>query len=262
MNVIKKIRPNWCRVPEPCVIDTKWNAGMVFTEEDDVDRTDIGWSLSQSFLANQSPIKDLIEVEDLLPTGESSNTKFAMILHNVLTENECNLILQSANEKQYTKALINISRGMQMYSPKHRKGLRCIVDCDFLSELLFIRTHKYIPKIPNMQLRNINERLRILCYSNGEDTFPAHCDGQYTRYLNHPYAGDQSQITLQLYLNTIPLVSDGGGTSLNQYHRIIQPKVGSVLIFTQPNILHEGLPLLTNGIKYTLRSEYMFSSVL
>ena len=259
---VSKARPSWCTVPEPNVIESDWKAGTMFRAEDDVDRTAIPWNIKGSILSHEDIPKTVpIKVEDLLPAGETTEVKFAKLLHGVLSEEECNTIIKLANEKGFTKALLNIGRGRQVYSPDSRKGQRCIVDCHILSKLLLERTQKHLPEMKGLSVRDLNERLRILCYSDGGDSFPAHCDGMYSRPMGHPNSRDRSLVTLQLYLNTIPSESDGGGTALNAFQKVAQPVVGSVLIFTQQNILHEGLPLVTNGIKYTLRSEYMYHEV-
>eukprot|EP01060_Flectonema_neradi_P006656 TRINITY_DN1451_c4_g1_i1.p1 TRINITY_DN1451_c4_g1~~TRINITY_DN1451_c4_g1_i1.p1 ORF type:complete len:278 (+),score=44.17 TRINITY_DN1451_c4_g1_i1:100-834(+) len=242
------------------MISGNLSPGMMFRASDDPDRTAVPWNIKDSILgAKDVPTKVPIRVEDLLPPGESNDQQFAMMLHGVLSEDECKTVINLANEKGFTEALLNIGGGKQVYAPDSRKGQRCIVDCKILSNLLLERTRDYLPKVAGGVLRDVNERLRILCYSDKGDSFPAHCDGMYSRPYGHPHDGDCSVVTLQLYLNTIPTLEDGGGTALNMYKTTARPVAGSVLIFTQRNILHEGLPLKTDGIKYTLRSEYMYT---
>ncbi|CAA7264488.1 unnamed protein product [Cyclocybe aegerita] len=98
----------------------------------------------------------------------------------------------------------------------------------------------------------INERLSFLKYGKG-NYFRGHCDGQ----LELP-DGRLSRVTLQIYLGE-ELV-EGGATRImggkDRYLDVL-PKKGRVLIFQQRNIYHSGEDV-TKGIKYTLRSDFMF----
>merc|ERR1712216_434055 len=72
--------------------------------------------------------------------------------------------------------------------------------------------------------------------------------------------GDISKVTLQVYLHDVP-ESFGGATTLfpstEEYKAKVQPRAGSVLLFTQ-DLPHEG-SLLSDGLKYTLRTEAMYT---
>ena len=66
-------------------------------------------------------------------------------------------------------------------------------------------------------------------------------------------------LTLQLYLNDVPLEAGGQTTFLDdaQRHRVpFEPRAGSALLFSQ-NLLHEG-SLLRAGHKYTMRTDVMY----
>ena len=69
---------------------------------------------------------------------------------------------------------------------------------------------------------------------------------------------ERSWWTLNIYLNTVA-VEDGGATVFleGEQETPVQPKEGAALLFFQPNLLHEGRPLL-RGEKWLLRSDVMF----
>ena len=101
-------------------------------------------------------------------------------------------------------------------------------------------------------MRSVNERLSFLRYHPG-DFFRPHKDGQLKLR-----DGRQSKVTLQIYLNEEGL--EGGATRIlgNSGRFIdIEPKVGRVLIFQQRGLLHSGQEV-TKGVKYAVRSDFMF----
>ncbi|KAF8151503.1 hypothetical protein B0H34DRAFT_727924 [Crassisporium funariophilum] len=102
-------------------------------------------------------------------------------------------------------------------------------------------------------LVGVNERLSFLRYGPG-NYFRGHCDGQ----LELP-DGRKSRVTLQIYLGDEAV--QGGATriygNLSERFVDIEPKKGRVLIFQQRGIWHSGEDV-TNGLKYTLRSDFMF----
>jgi hypothetical protein len=164
------------------------------------------------------------------------------------------------NAKSFTPALLNIGRGMQQLSPYVRDGHRVIVDSPELAAWLLEVLRPHLPaQLPDgSHLRELNERLRFLCYTPGQ-SFEPHFDGMYQRPRGHPRAGDRSKITIQLYLHDVPEHCGGAtrfitGGSDSVKH---QPEAGSVLLFTQ-DLEHEG-SLVREGIKYTLRTEAMYA---
>ena len=102
----------------------------------------------------------------------------------------------------------------------------------------------------------LNERLRFLRYEEG-DYFKPHLDGAYTR----PDQTEQSQITVQLYLND---GFEGGETTFfspcMKNKVAVVPKPGKVLIF-QHQLLHEG-SVLKSGQKYSMRTDVMYKTGL
>ncbi|KAF7597276.1 hypothetical protein BBP40_008118 [Aspergillus hancockii] len=137
------------------------------------------------------------------------------------------------------------------------------------------------------RLTRLNERLRFLKYEGGE-YFKPHWDAKYST----PDRKEKSFYTLHLYLNgdgkqdlrelmreqkgaergeeKVNLDAGGkllgGATSFipryeeEERQLRIFPKVGSVLVFQQENLLHGGDPVF-RGTKYTLRTDVMYQLV-
>jgi Rps23 Pro-64 3,4-dihydroxylase Tpa1-like proline 4-hydroxylase len=108
-----------------------------------------------------------------------------------------------------------------------------------------------------LDIHSVNERLSFLRYEPG-GFFEPHCDG-----LLKLQDGRNSRVTLQIYLSDEGL--EGGatriwGTEMKRFMDI-EPKIGRVLIFQQRNLLHSG-EKITKGLKYAMRSEFMFEEVL
>jgi hypothetical protein len=102
------------------------------------------------------------------------------------------------------------------------------------------------------EMIGLNPRLRVLRYQPG-DYFRPHYDNWFMR------DGTISLFTVMLYLNdgygggeTVFL--DDNDVKFKVPHR---GKVGSVLIFEQEELLHEGAEL-TSGEKYIVRTDIMF----
>jgi len=105
------------------------------------------------------------------------------------------------------------------------------------------------------KLVGLNERLSFLRYGQGH-YFRGHCDSQ----LELP-DGRKSRVTVQVYLGDAEV--EGGATRISQGRRNeeafvdIEPKKGRVLIFQQRGLFHSGEDV-TKGVKYALRSDFMF----
>jgi hypothetical protein len=186
---------------------------------------------------------------------------FARVVRGVLDEEHCAELIFRVNTKGFTPALINIGFGRQMLCPRSRDGHRVIVDCPKLASWLLEVLRPHLPEeLPDgYRLVDLNERCRILCYTPGQE-FPWHWDGCYERPPSHAHRGDESRITVQLYLHDVPRDAGGATAFRSSFGRMdqaaVQPRAGSVLLFTQ-DLEHEG-SLLVSGLKYTLRTEAMY----
>lgn len=261
--------------PAPNLIDMGWKEGQKFSAEADPDRTLQPFE-PPPFLARaaggrnaedgngedegiSADAPELVITPIQLP-WRNGEEYFACSVDNVLSASQCQQVISMANTKGFTPALLNVGYGRQMMSPGVRDGWRCIVDFPEFADFLLRRLRTVLPAVWHHEyhLRDINERLRILFYTPGQE-FEAHCDGCYPRPRGHPRQGDRSMITIQLYLNDVPAECGGATTFLGPRGEKLPycPRVGSVLLFSQ-NLLHEGSKLLKGG-KYTLRTEAMYS---
>lgn len=105
----------------------------------------------------------------------------------------------------------------------------------------------------------MNPRLSFLRYGPGH-FFKQHCDG-LNDLKDGPYP-QKSFVTLHLYLNDGRL--SGGATRFwsadKKNYLDVHPKVGRVLVFQQRMLIHSGEEV-TEGMKYTMRSDFMFEQV-
>lgn len=240
---------------------TNWRPGQRFQEQDDPDRTRQPWA-APAFIEEQDPreLQAKITVEELAVRNAKAGSCFAKVVRSVLSEENCAALLSKVNAKGFTPALLNVGMGQQQLRPEVRDGHRVIVDSPCFASWLLEVLRPHLPEqLPDgSRLEGLNERLRFLCYTPGQ-SFDEHFDGMYRRPHGHPKAGDRSVITVQLYLNDVPEELGGATTFDPSRAEAIgyQPEAGSVLLFTQ-NLSHEG-SLLRNGLKYTLRTEVMYT---
>lgn len=233
---------------------TGWHVNQRFTAADDPDRTRLPW-VPPKFVSFRDPGAQKVDVEEMKGPDHGS---FARVVRNILSEEDCAALIASVNMKGYTPALLNIGRGSQQLVPGARDGHRVIVDSTELAQWLFQVLLPYLPTVldDGSRLVELNERCRFLCYTPGQQ-FPAHCDGCFERLKGHPRAGDFSFVTVQLYLHDVPSSHGGATTFLLEGKPKHQPEAGSALLFTQ-DLMHEG-SLVERGLKYTLRTEAMYS---
>lgn len=159
---------------------------------------------------------------------------WAVVLDNVMTEEECNQLVAAAEATtngKWERALVNIGGGMQAMYEDTRKCGRIIWDDREIMEKLWARIESSVPEIHRLndwadvmgngpvkrketwKMTRLNERGRYLKYVGGEyfkrthslfeDSFSytkhttAHCDGAYET----PDRKERSYFTLHLYLN-------------------------------------------------------------
>lgn len=255
-----------CALEPPRFHETDWKVGQVFTSRDDPDRTQLPWQ-PPGFALNPTTGRGRkgqrrgreVRVEDLvLPDNMRARGSFARVVRGALTQEECAALIAQVNAKGFTPALLNVGMDRQQLMPVVRDGHRVVVDSKELADWLLEVLRPHLPEqLDNGRcLIELNERLRFLCYTPGQ-SFDAHLDGNYRRPQGHPRAGDQSQITVQLYLHDVPEGNGGATTFFPGRASAVkhQPEAGSVLLFTQ-DLEHEG-SILTAGLKYTLRTEVM-----
>lgn len=208
--------------------------------------------------------------------------RYAAILDNVLTSEECAALLAAAESQtngQWERASINTGGGQQAVYSDVRKCGRIILDDREIAARIWSRCAPHLEEILRLESRplvtglrpfrakevwtmtRLNERMRVLRYEGGE-YFKAHCDATFQT----PDTKERSYFTLHLYLNdetsvdVVPLLEGGatrfevmGGTG----HLDVNSKIGRVLCFQQRDLLHSGADVI-EGTKITLRTDIMF----
>jgi hypothetical protein len=103
---------------------------------------------------------------------------------NVLTQSECDAIIERSEKAGFEPALLDVGYGQEIYVPEKRDSDRVIVDDkDFAAEL-YARLEEFVSHNSGLTGRykatGLNERMRILRYKPGH-VFAAHSDGAYER---------------------------------------------------------------------------------
>mmetsp|Transcript_3009 Transcript_3009/g.6562 ORF Transcript_3009/g.6562 Transcript_3009/m.6562 type:complete len:1062 (-) Transcript_3009:140-3325(-) len=227
---------------------------------------------SRIFLKNQVVPREIVVEnlsDQLLPIIGSY--KFAVMLHSVLTPEECSELIDRAEENGFEDASIYDRRT----NKAHRDCKRCVIDdlslagnwyeriSDALKDTPFERRLMTAPWINTRNTGNvhravgINERLRLLKYRQGQ-FFHSHNDAVFVRGSDSgERAGETSSLSAHIYLNQ---KFKGGFTTFHGKgrHLDVKPKTGSILLF-EHNILHEGQKV-THGKKYVVRADIMYST--
>jgi len=198
---------------------------------------------------------------------------FAVVIHNVLKADECESMINRAEEVGFDQALIN-NNGRQVLNQDVRSCQRCMIDDEVVADALYQRIinalqgtdlEKKVKTAPwlnqgegePIEAVGLNERLRFLKYGQG-NFFGPHKDIRYVRGIEcGDRAGETSHVTVQLYLND----KFKGGTTrflAGKRYLDVKPRAGSVLIFDH-ELLHEGSEV-TSGRKYSVRSDIMYSA--
>ncbi|KAM0279246.1 hypothetical protein ACHAQH_004703 [Verticillium albo-atrum] len=220
--------------------------------------------------------------------------RHATILDNVLTSQECALLLTLAESsatdqsRPWQPAMVNIGAGREVLEPEYRRSDRIIWDEQEVvrrlwervklarhgsGELFFAEDGPMAWADKGMmggwRFWGLNRRMRFLKYGAGQ-FFRPHCDGTYeeesegrrlrTYYTVHFYLNDSVQAVGQDARADLK----GGATSFLSYDEKrkldVDPKAGRVLIFQHPRMYHAGDDVLA-GIKYTMRTEMVYELV-
>jgi hypothetical protein len=219
-----------------------------------------------SGLANNAPELSSDRERVALP-GNSQQTKLAITVDDVISEEECAWLIQRTEQLGYEAALVNIGNGEQIADNEFRKSGRCVLDSPEVTAAIWQRISKYLPDDEtherfdaNMHAVGLNERLRFLKYGAG-DYFAPHFDGCFMRGASSGLrTGERSKMTPMIYLNG---GFSGGSTEFVHSHDesvkvSVDPKAGMILCFDH-HIYHAG-EALTAGTKYAIRMDVMFSN--
>jgi WD40 repeat protein len=179
--------------------------------------------------------------------------KTCFVIRQAFNPEYCHTLLSKAIELGFNEANLK-------YPKTYRNNERVQIDDALLAKKIFAKCRQHIPKKlevngHEMELVNLNSRLRFCKYSSGQN-FSIHQDGTY--YQNDT---GRSALTFLLYLNDS---SDyvGGTTSFfnNQYGDIelanYKPQIGDILVFDH-KIWHSG-DIVEKNSKYILRSDFIY----
>jgi len=203
---------------------------------------------------------------------------YLKVLDDFFTSEECAaLIALAESDQEWKQAAVHY--GLEAHenyiNTEYRNSERILRFDHDVAEKLYQRLLPYIQELVEIKagdkwegivarpgsvsgtwtLVGLNERLSFLRYGPGH-YFKGHCDGQ----LELP-DGRISRVTVQIYLGDEGM--EGGATRIMGSRRKggafvdIEPKKGRVLIFQQRGIFHSGEDV-TKGVKYALRSDFMF----
>jgi predicted 2-oxoglutarate/Fe(II)-dependent dioxygenase YbiX len=214
-----------------------------------------------------------IVIEDLGPKllPIVGSIKFAVLIHNVLTPDECKQMIERAESGGFEDASIYDRRANRI----HRNCQRWYEHDNDLAASWYDRILEALDDTPSeYKIRNapwmgrrynstslpirsvgLNERLRVLKYSQGE-YFGSHMDTKFVRGPNYgDKAGETSHVSVHVYLND---KFKGGQTRFHGKgrHYDVKPKTGSILIFDH-NLLHQGA-VIKSGKKYIVRTDVMY----
>ncbi|KAI1859301.1 hypothetical protein JX265_007259 [Neoarthrinium moseri] len=206
--------------------------------------------------------------------------KWAVVIEDLLTPTECEdlrSLVEPLDGEPWPAATLTAYSGLAVHQQETRRCGRIIFSSPVVAEALLARIMPFLPEnittlwnamditgaIPAVrkerwQISNLSEDLRFLKYEAG-DYFKPHCDAVTS------IGGKRSFLTVHLYLNHEGL--EGGATSFmldykdpeNNYVKV-DPKAGSVLVFQQRDLYHEG-SLVTKGTKYTVRTDVLYEKV-
>lgn len=207
------------------------------------------------------------------PPDLAGNARFALLLNNVFSPDECQELIERSEAEGFVQALVNTGGTSQRLMTDVRTSGRCILFDPLFAEVLYQRILAAVkgtdyedilakaPWVPSWKCENYavgcNERLSFLRYDPSH-YFKPHFDGMYRR-TEGPRYGEMSFVTVQLYLNE---GFRGGATTFfksENNERLVKvvPKTGSVLLF-EHQLLHEGSELI-EGRKYAMRTDIMYT---
>jgi len=214
----------------------------------DVNFVDIPLCLNFSDASENGPSQPEVVT---LPNIPQNDGKLAFVLKDVLSKEECELIIESAESRGFRMAGLGAGKN-QVQSTSLRDSYRLMTDDEKLAGAFFSRIKHSLPRVWNNRfVSGFNPRLRILKY-NPTQKFVTHMDGTVV-------LGDKrSFFTFHLYLTT---VTEGGATVFAGRNRDedvrCMSEQGKVLVFEQKMLLHSGEEV-RSGQKYTIRTDIMY----
>lgn len=225
---------------------------------------------------------------------------FAMVIDNLFTPAECAALLSVVqpaaaadnSNPNWPPATVTAYNGTQFVDLASRDCGRIIHESQTLADALLARILPHIPPAvaslsdapeitgqaaavsqETWEIARLDSALRFLRYEHGQ-YFSPHCDGHYVGKGGGGGTGraEKSFLTVHLYLNGGGQGGEeeeieGGATRFGidfenpkEDKLDIDPKRGSVLIFQQRDMYHEGAEV-RKGTKYTLRTDVIYEKM-
>jgi hypothetical protein len=217
------------------------------------------------FVRKLTSVRKQVEVEDLseklLPLVGAS--KFALMLHNVLSAEECSELVRRAKGENFQEILVKGGKNGALQTNVASCD-RCLVNDADLAAELFGRVSYALKSLgleenlhhasgnAILKATGLSSSLHFLKFRPG-DFFAPYRDSQYKR------GQEASYVTLQVYLNS---GYRGGKTSFNGSssgkHFDVKAKAGSILLFSQD--LRREETQVTEGRKFVIRTDIMYKS--
>jgi len=194
---------------------------------------------------------------DVVPLPVITKTKPCFLLHNVLSREECELLISASEGVGFEDA----KDYCFMY--RNRYNDRLMSDDEEFTNLIWERVREFLPQtsvtLPGFKLSGLNQRWRHCRYVAGH-YFGAHTDGKWA-----PSSTERSCLTFMLYLDSPKDGAyEGGCTNFIEYgtlklKKAIVPDAGMAICFLQEDLelYHEGAKLIS-GTKHILRTDVMF----
>jgi len=176
-----------------------------------------------------------------------SYTDDAFSICDLMNNSECQDWITRAERVGFDQAPITASTGDEL-NQSVRNNSRVIIEDVIWAERLWERIKNLLPNnIPDWVAVGLNERFRIYRYKKHQQ-FKKHSDGSFQRSQKQ-----ESKLTFMVYLNES---FEGGATDFGAFK--VWPETGMGLCFKH-SLSHEGM-VVTNGIKYALRSDVMYET--
>lgn len=177
-----------------------------------------------------------------------------IVIDNFLTNEECQALINTSEDKGYDEADISYSSGARM-DKEYRDNMRCLYEDENFRLKLETLLEPFIPQKITYREKELNflkvsGKFRFYKYNPGQK-FKEHKDG------NIMEEGGISLYTILIYLNT---AEDGGETGIYDMAKsnkiLVKAETGKMLMFNH-SVLHTGEELKA-GLKYILRSDLVY----
>ncbi|RPE08272.1 oxidoreductase, 2OG-Fe(II) oxygenase [Chitinophaga lutea] len=174
-------------------------------------------------------------------------TPWLFTISDFMTREECDELIRKSEAIGYEEATVDVGGGEQRMIKGVRNNERVLYKDEDYAAFIWERLKEFAPAGDHdRNACGLNELFRFYKYSPGQ-RFKMHKDGCFIRDLT-----EASQYTFLIYLNE----GYTGGETVFSSGEVICPSTGTALIFYHP-LRHEG-SLLTEGVKYVLRSDIMY----